>query len=466
MSEQITEENLDQDITPPENKNEASSEESRFKEGQLLRFVRVRFPGHIKSYPFLIGKREMSYGQKVVAMSDRGMAVGYINSFPYDITFHKSMLPIKSISKMATDEDLEKQKEAYKKEKECEVLCKNLIEKHSLDMNLTHVEFTQFGKKVVFYFTAPARVDFRDLVRDLVGELKLRIELRQISVRDRAAAVGGIGPCGRQLCCSSFLGRYGSVNIKMAKNQNLTLTYSRLNGVCGQLKCCLQYEDDVYDNKRKNLPEEGSFIECKNGVKGRFERLHILSDQVDLLIDRGSFRRFSLGQFVKKIDDPTYRFPEYFEHITNETSKIIGLSEEEAAQVKKFEAEISDIKIKGEVRAQSIFEDLFGVETFAAPQEYEEMKRNKLNQKNEELKKESDALKRHNELVANPVYYQMQDDDGDDEEEADNSQTKHQQQNQHQHNQKPRQDRQGSQKHTHNKKRRNNSRNSKGKNSR
>lgn len=163
-------------------------EESRFKEGQILRFVRVRFPGNSRSFPFLIGKRRIEYGQKVVAMSDRGMAVGYINSFPYEVPFNKSMLPVRSIAKVAADEDVVKDQEAYRQQKNAENICNDLIEQFKLDMQLTHVEFTSFGKKAVFYFIAPARVDFRDLVRDLVGKLKTRIELRQISVRDRSAS--------------------------------------------------------------------------------------------------------------------------------------------------------------------------------------------------------------------------------------------------------------------------------------
>ena len=253
-------------------KDEINESNCKFTEGQILKFVRVRFPGHAKSYAFLVGSRNLMYGQKVMAMSDRGIAVGYINSFEYELPFSKDLLPIKSINKIATDEDMTKEKEVYKRQKEIETTCQNLINKHDLQMNLTHVEFTQFGKKVVFYFVAPARVDFRGLVKDLVGELKLRIELRQISVRDRAASMGAIGPCGRELCCSSFLSKYGNVSIKMAKNQNLTLNYSKLNGVCGQLKCCLTYEEEVYEQKRKKLPNEGDFIQVKTVSNRRNSR--------------------------------------------------------------------------------------------------------------------------------------------------------------------------------------------------
>jgi cell fate regulator YaaT (PSP1 superfamily) len=337
---------------------EIKRQEGRFKEGQLLTFVRVRFPGNAKSFPFLMGKRKLSYGQKVVAMSDRGIAVGYVNSFPYNTAFDSSMLPIRSINKVATEEDLKKQKEDYKKQKQFERICLDCIEKYNLDMNLTHLEFTQFGKKAVFYFTAPARVDFRELVKDLVSQLKLRIELRQISLRDRSAAIGGIGPCGRELCCSSFLSKYGNTNIKMAKNQNLSLIYNKLNGVCGQLKCCIQYEDEVYSNKRYHLPEEGSFIETKNGDRGRVERLHLLSEQFDMLTEQGLVRRYARHLFDKSRYLPeNYKMP-YLDHISDDTATVIGLEEAMSIQTRKFEKEIEELKKHVPEYTQKIWDQL------------------------------------------------------------------------------------------------------------
>ena len=325
-------------------KEEITEENCQFSEGQILKFVRVRFPGHAKSYSFLVGKRNLAYGQKVMAMSDRGMAVGYINSFPYELPFKKSLLPLRSINKAASDEDMAKERENYKKQKEIETTCQDLINKHNLDMNLTHVEFTQFGKKVVFYFVAPARVDFRGLVKDLVGELRLRIELRQISVRDRAASQGALGPCGRELCCSSFLSKYGNVSIKMAKNQNLTLNYSKLNGVCGQLKCCLQYEDEVYSQKRKSLPKEGDFVLLKTGESGKVRKLNILSEQFDVLTEKGKIKRFQHNQLEKIYKDNEYKFPRHFDHVSDETSNVVGLSENEAKISRQFERDMEKIK--------------------------------------------------------------------------------------------------------------------------
>lgn len=319
-------------------------QEGKFSEGEELEFIRVRFPGNAKSQPFLLGKRKFVYGQKVIAMSDRGMTVGYINSFPYTVQFDKSMLPIRSISKIATDEDIESQKSFMAKEKEAEVLCIRLIEKHNLAMNLTHVEFIQFGKKAVFYFTAPERVDFRGLVKDLVTDLKMRIELRQISVRDRAAALGATGPCGLQTCCSSFLSNYGNVSIKMAKNQNLALIPSKINGVCGQVKCCIKYEDDVYTEKRRFLPTEQTYIRVKNGDIGKVTKLHLLSEQFIMLTDKGYLRRYDRSQYNPKRCFPPkgWRFPTEFRSIISETSNIIGITEREERERSRYSHQIPD----------------------------------------------------------------------------------------------------------------------------
>ena len=317
--------NSEKTLSYQDHDDRSELKEHSFELGKPLTFIRVRFPGNAKSFPFLIGQRRFAYGQKVVAMSDRGMDVGYINSFPYTVPFEESMLPINTISKAATEEDLQKQRDFIEREKQYERICLSLIEKYRLDMVLTHVELIQFGKKIVFYFNAPARVDFRDLVKDLVSELKMRIELRQISVRDRTAALGAIGVCGLQTCCSSFLKNYGNVNIRMAKNQNLALIPIRLNGVCGELKCCVKYEDQVYTHKRQFLPLEGAFIQAKNGDRGKILRLHILEEQFEMLTDKGHKRLYHVEQYNDALKIPEdWSFPGYFENIINETSKTIG----------------------------------------------------------------------------------------------------------------------------------------------
>lgn len=321
-------------------------ESTRWKEGDEIQMVRVRFPGNSRSFPFLVGKRYFSYGQKVVAMSDRGMDVGYINSFPYTVKFKKTMLPIRSISKVADQDDILAMQGDIDRQREAEKVAVRLIEDLKLDMQVTHVEIIQFGKKMVFYFTAPARVDFRELVKRLVSELKMRIELRQISVRDRAAALGSIGACGQATCCSTFLKNYGNVSIKMAKNQNLALIPSKINGVCGQIKCCIKYEDDVYSDKRKLLPKEGIFVQAANGDKGKVTKLHILVEQFDMITEKGQIRRYAKTQFHqgKKLDK-SYKFPDSFSHVVNETSNVIGLTEHEEEMANNFNKGLSEDEI-------------------------------------------------------------------------------------------------------------------------
>lgn len=322
---------------------ESEESSTRWKEGDEISLVRVRFPGNSRSFPFLQGKRTFAYGQKVVAMSDRGMDVGYINSFPYTVKFKKDMLPIRSISKAADQTDIEAMQGNIDEQKKAEMKAVQIIEKLGLDMQITHVEIIQFGKKMVFYFTAPSRVDFRELVKQLVGELKMRIELRQISVRDRAAALGSIGSCGLATCCSTFLKNYGNVTIKMAKNQNLALIPSKINGVCGQIKCCIKYEDHVYTDKRKTLPREGMFLKAKNGDIGKVTKLHILIEQFDMITEKGQIRRYAKSQFSQgKNLGKDYKFPESFRHVVNETSQVIGLEEMESEMASHFNANLSD----------------------------------------------------------------------------------------------------------------------------
>lgn len=327
--DQNTPDRYDHDRTQDDEYLEQKDEtrEEKHKEGELLTFVRVRFPGNARSFPFIVGKRKFSYGQKVIAMSDRGMTVGYINSFPYQRAYNSNMRPVRSIAKTATQDDIIEQQDYTNQVKKAEIVCINLIDKLKLDMTLTHVEFIHFGKKAVFYFMAPERVDFRDLVKSLVYELKMRIELRQISLRDRTAALGGIGVCGLQTCCSSFLQNYGNVSIKMAKNQNLALIPSKVNGICGQLKCCIKYEDDVYTEKRSRLPREGELIKTYNGDFGKVTRLHLIIEQFEMLTSEGQKRQYVGAQYNPDADIKGLKYPEIFDNIVNETSKLVEAPE-------------------------------------------------------------------------------------------------------------------------------------------
>ncbi|MDA8792466.1 regulatory iron-sulfur-containing complex subunit RicT [Bacteriovoracaceae bacterium] len=362
MNEEIISEDNNNEIEVKETtavaKDIKEKKSSRFKDGQDLSLVRVRFPGHAKSLPFLYGRLPIQYGQKVVAMSERGMAVGYINSFPYKTIYKESdHKDLKFIKKIASDEDISQEIEAYKQEKKFETTCADLIEKHELKMQLTHVEFTQFGKKVVFYFYAPARVDFRGLVKDLVTELKLRIELRQISIRDRAASIGSLGPCGRELCCSSFLSRYGHTHIRMAKNQNLSFSGGKINGVCSQPKCCLGYEEEVYAEKRTLLPKEDHIIKTFDGEIGKVTRLHLIIDQFEMLTTKGSIKKYSASMYDTEMND--YNFPQKFDHIEFDNRTVIGLDEDEEDKKEEREQNLSNWEKQGKTEALSIYNKLF-----------------------------------------------------------------------------------------------------------
>ena len=291
----------------------------------MIKMVRVRFPGNAKSFGFLLKDHQFKYGESVIALSDRGLQVGYVNSFPYEIPYTDKLQPLKTIERTASEDDVSAQIDHFKKEKETEEICQRLIVKFELDMTITHIEIMQSGKKAVIYFNAPSRIDFRELVKELVKELKLRIELRQISLRERTAAIGGVGVCGLQTCCSSFLSSFGHVGIKNAKNQNLSISPNRINGICGQIKCCLKYEDEVYTQKKKLLPKEGTIVELLNKDKGKVLKVHVIKEQFDVLTDQGIIKRYGANLIDKENCKPpkSYKFPNDFGLITNETDKPI-----------------------------------------------------------------------------------------------------------------------------------------------
>jgi cell fate regulator YaaT (PSP1 superfamily) len=335
---------------------------AQFKDGQVLRFMRVRFPGNNRSFAFYVADNDYHLGQKVLAMSDRGMGVGFVNSSAYEVKFHAGLLPVRSILRVASKQDLNFDEEAFRQEKRLREICDRAIERNQLDMALTQVELSQMGKKAIFYFTAPTRVDFRGLVHEMVNELKMRIELRQISVRDRAAAVGGLGPCGRELCCSSFLAKYGNVGIKLAKNQDLSLNSSKINGVCGQLKCCLTYEDEVYQEKRKKMPRDNALIKTKDGNVGKVIRLHVLIEQFETISPEGVIRRYVSDMWDGLAEG--LEIPKYFENgITDNSKTIIGMDKVLADKSLQHEKDIKEAKLSAQGYADEVFEKLFGSKT-------------------------------------------------------------------------------------------------------
>jgi cell fate regulator YaaT (PSP1 superfamily) len=389
---------------------EAAEDAKKYVHGQVLRFIRVRFPGINRSQAFLVDGNEYLYGQKVVASSERGMSVGFVNSFPYETRYHRGLSPIRRIVRAATAEDLLADRENFFQEKRLETICYKHIEAHNLDMQLTNVELTQAGKKATFNFTAPTRIDFRGLVHDLVGELRIRVELRQVTVRDRSASVGGLGPCGRELCCSSFLAKYGNVGIKLAKNQDLSLNSSKINGVCGQLKCCLTYEDEVYQEKRKRLPRDNGIIKTKDGNQGKVIKLDILSEQFDLINPDGVIRRY-VGEMW---DGPAEGLvmPKFFENGVNDQRKtIIGLDEQLARHKTQERDDAVVSKAKAKEWVDSLFENLFGEKSLG-------LSMPELAEPDSQFKKPL-AIDEEEELTYVPPEDEILDEDDDEEEDED-----------------------------------------------
>lgn len=228
--------------------------------------VGIRFKKAGKIYYFGPDEIELKIDDAVIVETARGIEFGIIVIGPKDIKEEDLAAPLKNVIRKATDEDIEKELENRQKQVEAFDICLEKIEKHKLDMKLIEVEYTFDNNKVIFYFTSEGRVDFRELVKDLASIFKTRIELRQIGVRDEAKMIGGLGPCGRTLCCSTFLGEFEPVSIKMAKEQDLSLNPTKISGICGRLMCCLKYEHETYEDIIDKLPEIGSRVKTPRGI--------------------------------------------------------------------------------------------------------------------------------------------------------------------------------------------------------
>lgn len=227
----------------------------------MVRVVGVRFKKAGKVYYFDPAEHDVQVSDPVIVETARGLEYGQVVIGPRDIPEEQVVAPLKKVIRKATEKDFEQVKQNRSREKEALEICCAKIEAHGLDMHLVDCEYTFDNSKIIFYFTADGRVDFRELVKDLASVFRTRIELRQIGVRDEAKITGGVGPCGRVFCCKSFLGEFHPVSIKMAKEQNLSLNPAKISGVCGRLMCCLRYECENYDETRETAkpltPEVG-----------------------------------------------------------------------------------------------------------------------------------------------------------------------------------------------------------------
>ncbi len=266
----------------------------------MVKVIGVRFKKAGKIYYFGPDEYKIKKGDFVIVETARGIEFGECVIGIKEIPEESIVSPLKLVQRIATEEDIAKHKENKDKEETAFEICLKKISEHHLNMKLIDVEYTFDNNKVIFYFTAEGRVDFRDLVKDLATIFKTRIELRQIGVRDEAKMLGGLGPCGRPLCCSTFLGDFASVSIKMAKEQNLSLNPTKISGICGRLMCCLNYEQSTYEDIRKRLPKVGSIVETKRG-KGEVVANNVLKEKVSVKFKTTQKNEEALEEF--KIDD-------------------------------------------------------------------------------------------------------------------------------------------------------------------
>ena len=251
----------------------------------MIKVIGVRFRHVGKIYYFDPKDYPICEGDHVIVETARGVEYGFVVLGPREVSEEKVIQPPKSVIRVATPKDDAREENNRKKEKEAFQICLKKIREHNLDMKLIEAEYTFDNNKVLFYFTADGRIDFRELVKDLAAVFKTRIELRQIGVRDETKILGGIGICGRPLCCHTFLSEFAPVSIKMAKEQNLSLNPTKISGVCGRLMCCLKNEQETYEYLNKKLPAVGDYVTTPDGLKGEVSSVNVLRQLVKVLVD-------------------------------------------------------------------------------------------------------------------------------------------------------------------------------------
>lgn len=250
----------------------------------MIKVIGVRFRRAGKIYYFDPSELEIESGQHVIVETARGIEFGEVILGVKEITEEEVIQPLKKVIRIATDEDYNKEEKNKEKEKEAFDICLEKIHKHELEMKLIDCEYTFDNNKLLFYFTADGRIDFRELVKDLASVFKTRIELRQIGVRDETKMVGSIGICGRSLCCNTHLSEFHPVSIKMAKEQNLSLNPTKISGVCGRLMCCLKYEEETYEMLNQKLPNIGDIVILKDQREGEVLSVNVLRQLVKVVV--------------------------------------------------------------------------------------------------------------------------------------------------------------------------------------
>lgn len=251
----------------------------------MIKIVGVRFRNAGKVYYFDPKNYKIGPQDHVIVETARGVEYGTVVGGVREVADDKVIQPLKPVLRVATDEDDARAQRNRLREKDAMRICREKIQKHGLEMKLIDAEYTFDNNKVLFYFTADGRIDFRELVKDLAAVFKMRIELRQIGVRDETKILGGVGICGRPLCCQTFLSEFAPVSIKMAKEQNLSLNPTKISGVCGRLMCCLKNEEETYEYLNSRLPGTGDFVTLPDGTRGEVQGVNVLRQRVRVIYD-------------------------------------------------------------------------------------------------------------------------------------------------------------------------------------
>lgn len=296
----------------------------------MVKVIGVRFRQAGKIYNFDPLDFKIEVGNHVIVETARGIEYGKVVQSVQEKNEEDVIMPLKPVIRVATEEDDKIAKQNKDKEKKAFFICKEKIKKHGLEMKLIDTEYTFDNNKVLFYFTADGRIDFRELVKDLASVFKTRIELRQVGVRDETKMLGGIGICGRPLCCSTYLSEFISVSIKMAKEQNLSLNPTKISGICGRLMCCLKNEQEAYEYLNSNLPNVGETVKTFDGLKGEVKSVNVLRQKVKIVIeqnDEREEREYSVNELKFKPKKKK------FELASDELKELKGLEDMEASKL-------------------------------------------------------------------------------------------------------------------------------------
>ncbi len=289
----------------------------------MIKVIGVRFRKAGKIYNFSPENLDIKAGDHVIVETARGIEYGSVVENIKEVNEENVIMPLKPVIRVATAEDDKKAQSNREKEKKAFKICKEKIKKHGLEMKLINTEYTFDNNKVLFYFTADGRIDFRELVKDLASVFKTRIELRQVGVRDETKMLGGIGICGRPLCCNTYLSEFIPVSIKMAKEQNLSLNPTKISGICGRLMCCLKNEQEAYEYLNSNLPNVGEKVKTFDGFKGEVLSVNVLRQKVKIVIEQNDERE------VKEYSVNELKF--------KPKKKKFDLASEEIKELKKLE---------------------------------------------------------------------------------------------------------------------------------